>query len=152
MCNSSELHMHYFAFPFLCVFPKVRKANTKFIKCVFASAQNNSAVTEGTFITFDIPVRFENLHRNFKFLWIVMRTSTALNGDECTFMISRWIVFKLRNISDRICRENQNTHNNFFLNHPVCETMLENIVQVDLQATALCMPDIYCKNEDMHSW
>ena len=68
MCTSNELQMHFFAFPFLCVFPKVRTANIKFIKCCFASAQNNWALTERIFIPFDIPVLFENLSRNFKFL------------------------------------------------------------------------------------
>ena len=68
---------------------KSAKRTTKFIKYVFGSAQNKSALTERIFIPFDIPVLFENLSRNFKFFLIVMRTPTALNGDECTFVISR---------------------------------------------------------------
>jgi len=61
MCTSSKLHMHYFAFPLLCVFPKMQEANTEFVMCVFASAQNNSALNEWIFMTFYIPVFFENL-------------------------------------------------------------------------------------------
>jgi len=39
----------------------------------------------------------------------------------------------MRNVSDKRCRENQNTHfvlNNFsFVNHAICEIMWKNIVQ-----------------------
>jgi hypothetical protein len=42
----------------------------------------------------------------------------TLHEDLCTFMtISRWILPRIRNVSDRHCRENQNTHfifGNFF--------------------------------------
>ena len=42
----------------------------------------------------------------------------TLHEDLCTFMIiSRWILLRTRNVSDKSCRENQNTHfmfNNFF--------------------------------------
>jgi hypothetical protein len=35
----------------------------------------------------------------------------ALYEDKCTFLLtSRWILLRTRNISDRSCRENQNTH------------------------------------------
>jgi hypothetical protein len=67
--------------------PNVRKATTKFVMCAFASAQNNSEFTERIFI-FDIPVLFENLSRNLKFLWKVVRIQAALNENVCTFMIS----------------------------------------------------------------
>jgi hypothetical protein len=77
MCTSSELHMHYLAFQFLCLFTKVRKNNTKFVVCVFASAQNMSTVTERFFI-FNIPVLFENLPGNLKFLRNVIRKQAVL--------------------------------------------------------------------------
>jgi hypothetical protein len=35
----------------------------------------------------------------------------TLHEDICTFMIiSRWIILRMRNVSDTSCRENQNTH------------------------------------------
>jgi hypothetical protein len=33
----------------------------------------------------------------------------TLCEDLCRFMISRWIILKMTNVSDEICRENQNT-------------------------------------------
>jgi hypothetical protein len=42
----------------------------------------------------------------------------TLHEDLCTFMvITRWILSRMRNVSDKSCRENQNTHfmfNSFF--------------------------------------
>jgi len=66
--------------------------------------------------------------------------------DRCTFMIvSRWIsgsvLLRMRNVSAKSCRENQNIHfvySNFFFfeNCAVCGIMWENIVQTDrLQMT-----------------
>jgi hypothetical protein len=53
-------------------------------------------------------VFFENLSR----------ITGTLHEDVCTFMlISRWILLRMRNASDKRCTENQNTHfmfNNFF--------------------------------------
>jgi hypothetical protein len=46
------------------------------------------------------------------------RITGTLHEDLCTFMIiSRWFLLRIRNVSDKSCRENQNTHfisNNFF--------------------------------------
>jgi len=46
--------------------------------------------------------------------------------DLCTFTeTSRWIVLGLRNVSDKIYRQNQNTHfvwNNFFGPHEITHT------------------------------
>jgi hypothetical protein len=54
----------------------------------------------------------------------------------CTLIIaSRWILLRMRNISDKSCRENQNTHfmfNNFFSeNRAVYVIMWKNMVQPD---------------------
>jgi hypothetical protein len=44
------------------------------------------------------------------FLWKLTRITGTLHEDICTFMkISRWVITKIRNISDKSCRENQNT-------------------------------------------
>ena len=59
----------------------------------------------------------------------------TLYGDQCTVLgISHWILLRMRNVSDKSCRENQNTHlvfSNFFLNHAVYEKMRKNIVLLD---------------------
>jgi hypothetical protein len=47
--------VHYFTFPFLGMIPKFRKATIKMPR-LSARPQNNSVLTEGIFITFDIPV------------------------------------------------------------------------------------------------
>jgi len=43
--------------------------------------------------------------------------------DICTFMIiARWIILGMRNVSDKICSENQNVHfmfSDFFQNHAI---------------------------------
>jgi hypothetical protein len=62
--------------------------------------------------------------------------TAAADGDLCTFMVtSRLILLGMRNVSDRSCRENQNTHfmfNNVFPeNHAVYETIWKNMVQSD---------------------
>jgi hypothetical protein len=60
----------------------------------------------------------------------------TLHDDLCTFMIiSHWILLKMRNISDKSCRENQNTHllfTNFFSeSHVIYEIMCKNVVQLE---------------------
>jgi hypothetical protein len=56
--------------------------------------------------------------KNWKFM-ILIRIPGTLRKDLCTFIItSLWILPRMRNISDNICSENQNTHftsNKFFL-------------------------------------
>jgi hypothetical protein len=56
---------------------------------------------------------------------------STLHEDLCAFMIiSPWILLIVGNVSDKICRKNQNTHfmfSNFFLDRDVYEIMWENI-------------------------
>ena len=56
--------------------------------------------------------------KNWKFMSLI-RIPGTLRKDLCTFIItSLWILPRIRNISDNICSENQNTHfmfNKFFL-------------------------------------
>jgi len=68
----------------------------------------------------------------FKFYKNLTRMTATSLEDLFTFMtISRLIILKMRNISDKICRENQNTHfifYNFFPgNLAVYEMTLKNI-------------------------
>jgi len=62
------------------------------------------------------------------------RTTFTFNEDQFTFfIISRSLVLRMRNVSDIICRGNQNTHfvfSNLFLgNRTVYEIMWKNIVE-----------------------
>ena len=84
---------------------------------------------------FDISVFIENLSRKFKFHYNLTTTNNTLHADQYTFLITfcsvlliMWIV------SDKYCRDNQNTHfmfyNVFFLEiRAVYEIMWKNIVE-----------------------
>jgi hypothetical protein len=53
---------------------------------------------------FRIPVKKLLFHQN------LTRITGTSHEDLCTFMIiSRWILLRMRNVSDKSCRENQNT-------------------------------------------
>jgi hypothetical protein len=102
--------------PFLSAFAKLRKATTSVVMSVCPSvrpsAWNNWASIGRILIKFDIWVFFENLLRKFNLNENLTRILGTLHEDLCTFMIiSCWIVLRMRNISDKNCRENQNTHN-----------------------------------------
>ena len=69
----------------------------------------NLAGTGRIFTKFDIWV-FENLSRKFKFRYIETRMTDILHEDWCTFMIiSHSVIFRMRKVSDKLWRENQNT-------------------------------------------
>ena len=79
------------------------------------SAWNNSAPTERIFVKFDVWKFFKNLARKFKFYWNLTRITDNLHEDLYTFMItSRSFLLRIKNVSDRICRQNQNTHFVFY--------------------------------------
>jgi len=65
--------------------------------------------------------------------------------DQYSFLfVSHSVLLRMRNVSDKSCRENQNTHfisNNFFFeNHVVSEIMWKNSVEPDgPQSTIWCM-------------
>ena len=89
------------------MFAKLRKATISFIMSVRPtdppSAWNNSALTGRIFMKFDIWVFLEYLSRKFKF------HSDALHEDLCKCKtVSRCILLRIGNISDKIWRENQN--------------------------------------------
>jgi hypothetical protein len=68
----------------------------------------------------------------------------TLREDICTFMIIyRSLLLKMRNVSDKLCRENQSTlfmFNNILSgNYTVFETMWKNLVESDKpQITISC--------------
>jgi len=69
----------------------------------------------------------------FKFLYNLTRITGTLHEDQYTFMIiSRLVLLRMRNVSDKSCRENQNTdfvfRNVFPENRAVYEIMWKNSV------------------------
>jgi len=77
------------------------------------------------------------------------RITGTLYEDLCKFMVvPRWIILRMRSVSGKICRENQNTHfliNNFFLNSVIYELMWKNMVEPDddiirPRIDVICMP------------
>jgi hypothetical protein len=62
------------------------------------------------------------------------RINVTLHEELCIFVIeSRRILFRIGNISDKFCKENQNTNfmvNNYFPeNRAVCEIMWKSMVE-----------------------
>ena len=54
---------------------------------------------------------FENLSSMFKFRWNLTRIIGTLREDQSTFLIiSHSVLLRMGNVSDKSCRENQNTH------------------------------------------
>jgi hypothetical protein len=84
----------------------------------------------------------ENLSKKLKFHQNLTRTTGTSHEDLCTFLIiSRSILVRIRNASDKSYRENQNTHSMFNTvfseNRVVYETMWKNMVQPDRPQTAI---------------
>jgi hypothetical protein len=111
-------------------FAELRIAAISFVMSVrpsvCLSAWNNSVPTGRIFIKFDIWAFSENLSIKFKFHWNPTRVTGSLDGDVFTYItISRWILLRIRNVSNKSHRENKNVHfmsNNFFVeNRPIYE-------------------------------
>jgi len=100
-----------------------------------AGAWNSSAPTGRIFVKFDIWMFFEKLLRTFKFHWNWTRMKGILHECQCTFLIiSRSILLRMRNVSNKRYRESLNTHfifHNSFENSAVYETMRKSIVEQD---------------------
>jgi hypothetical protein len=96
----------------------LRKATICFVMSVRPPACNNSAPTGRIFIKFDILNIFRKSVEKIEVSLKSDNNNGTLHEDLCTFMvISRWILLRMRNVSDKSCRENQNIHfmfNNFF--------------------------------------
>jgi hypothetical protein len=76
---------------------------------------SNSALTGRILIKFNTCVFFENLVRRFKFHYNLTRIMGTLHEDGCNLYLAG-ILLRMRNVSGKSCRENQNTHfmfNNF---------------------------------------
>ena len=59
---------------------------------------------------FGISLFFEKLSRKFRFNENRTRITDTLYEDRCTFLfVFHSVLLRIRNVSDKICRENQNT-------------------------------------------
>jgi uncharacterized protein YutD len=52
---------------------------------------------------------FFDISRKSKFDLNLTRITDSLHEDLCTFMVTRWILITMRTVSDKTCRESQNT-------------------------------------------
>jgi hypothetical protein len=113
MIQNRALQFHFIKtwFRFLGVLAKLRKATVSFVMSVCLSAWNNSAPTEGIFMTCDIREFFEILSIKIRFVYNLTGISGTLHEDRYTFVIiSRSILLRRRNISIRSFREKSNTY------------------------------------------
>jgi hypothetical protein len=112
-------------------FAKLRKATISFVMsvCMGQLGSQWTDVDETWYLSF-----FENLSRKLNFYENPTRITGTLHGDVLIFMtISRYIVLRMRNVLEKVCRENQNTHvlfnNVSFENRAVYEIMSKNMVE-----------------------
>jgi hypothetical protein len=89
-----------------------------YLRHVCLSTWNISAPTGKIVIKFDIWGFFQNLLRYFKFHQNRTRIKGTLHEDHYTFfIISRSVLLRIKNVSEKRCRENQKPHfvfSNFF--------------------------------------
>ena len=88
-----------------------------YLSVLLPPSWNNSTPTRRIFMKLDIWVCFENLSRKFTPDSNLTTKAGTLYEDRSTFMIiSRWSLLRMRNISDKLCRENRSTHfmSNFY--------------------------------------
>ena len=78
--------------------------------CVGLFAWNNSAPTERIFVKFCTWGFFENLSRNFNSHYNMTRITGGLHEGLCIYIIeSRSVPLRMRNVSNKSCRENPNS-------------------------------------------
>ena len=106
----------------------LRKAAVTVVVAVCPSVCNNSAPTGQIFMKFDIWVFFEYLLRKFR----ISLKSEKNNGCFARGLVnicgSRWILLRMRNVSDQRFIENRNTHFMFNNFPPPCEDRASNEV------------------------
>jgi hypothetical protein len=98
---------------FLGAFAKQWRATISFIMlvCPPPLAWSSSATRKGIFMKFYITLFFKNLSRKFKFHQHLTRTTGTLQEDKYIFLvISRSVLARRRNVSDKSYRENQNSY------------------------------------------
>ena len=88
----------------------LRRATISFVMAVRPHAKPRLP-TGRIFTKFPIGIFFENLSRKFKFHSDLTRITRTLHEDKYTFLIiSHSILLRMRNVSDKTSRENQNTY------------------------------------------
>jgi hypothetical protein len=92
----------------------LRKATIIFVVSVCLSVLRPHETTQLSLDGFSLNFIFKNFSkicRKSKFFWSLTRLMGTLSEDHCAFkIVSRWIFLRMRNVSYKICRENQNTH------------------------------------------
>jgi hypothetical protein len=121
---------------FLGALAKLLKAIISLTMFVPPYASKYSAPTGWIVMKFGIWVFFENMLRKFKFRSIPARITCSLHWDQYIFVIiSRSLLLRMRNISDKRCRENQNTHIMFndliFENRVLYKVMWKNAIELE---------------------
>jgi hypothetical protein len=90
---------------------KIMKSNRQLRHVCPVSACNNSALKGRIFMKFDIWVFFETRSRKFNFRYNLTWVTGTSRADRYTFLIISCVfLLRMRNVSDKICTENQNTH------------------------------------------
>jgi hypothetical protein len=97
--------------------------------------------------------------QKFKFHLNRTRISGTLHEEHYTFLIiSCLFLLRIRNVSDKRCRDNQSTHftfnNYFFQNRALCDIMWQNFVEAGRPQTKIWRMFITCwtpKTTDSHS-
>jgi hypothetical protein len=98
-------------------FAKVRKEIISFVVFVWLYTWDNSAPTGQIFMKF-VEYLSKNCQENSRFAetW-QEKWALLMKTYEHFMIITRWILLRMRNVSDKICRKDQNTHfvfKNFF--------------------------------------
>ena len=128
-------------------FAKYRKATISFVISVSPSALNNSVPTGRDFQEIGVRLFFSKICPEYSSLIKIWQEYL------CTFVItSRWILLRIRNVSDKICRKNKKyiyfMFKNFFSpeNPTVNKMMWKNMIQTGHRqqynrAHAFCTPN-----------
>jgi len=97
-------------FKFACRLFVCLRVCSELVMPVLPFAWNNSAPTGRIFMKFDILVFCETLLRKSKFHYNLTRITGTLHEELFTIIISRLMLFRMGNVSDKRCLENQNAH------------------------------------------
>jgi hypothetical protein len=88
----------------LGVFVKLRKATVSFIMSVCPHGATRLLLLDAFVWNMIFGNFSKNLSRKFRFDSNLTRITGTLPEDLCTFMISRWILLTIRNVSGKSCR------------------------------------------------
>jgi hypothetical protein len=111
LCNQCQLDSTCSSDKFLGAFAKLRKVTTSFIVSVCLSVRMGKL---GSIKRIFIKLIFEYFSKVYGENWSLIKVSTRIvntwHEDVCTLMaITRWILLRIRNFPDEICRQDQNT-------------------------------------------